>query len=322
MDDLRVLFVHQEEEECDSFRRACFDEDFKVDTVPNLFEARKQLEEYSYEMVFVNRRFEAEDLIDFINEWNQKSPDTECVMGVTTLTKGDLIHYQNSDVSYRMYIEPANYRLDLLPFIQNTMLDARARIMGELDAGAKRKEKAYHEAQALLLSLLPDPESEEGSYFVKEVLMKYHQISMNTISRVSEFKDEMKELFRSGSKVTINWNVKENAIRILEYVDATQKMNMARIMTMIALEEAEALGGGYQVTSTVNMEGNRDGIRLTVQSMITSKPGASGNEYSPRNKNILNEMNGICDELCSNYSASDEFPAGMWMHTRDVIFDA
>jgi hypothetical protein len=194
--------------------------------------------------------------------------------------------------------------------------------MGELDAGAKRKENAYREAVAILLSLFPDPDREDGSHFMKDVLNKYHNISMGTVAKVTEMQDEIKGLFRDGSKLSIKWNIKENAIRILEYTDAIQKMNLSRLLITVLLEEGESLGGGYSVSSTVNLEGHRNGLKLNVQSMISTKPGPSGNELSQKNKYIVSEMDGICSELCSEFASYDEFPAGMWMHTREIIYDA
>ena len=100
MEELRVLFIHPEEEECDAFRHACMGQNFKVETVPNLEEAEGKLAEYRYEMVFVCRKYAPEEVLGFIKDLNQRFPDTECIMGVQTLTKGDLIHYQNLVLLY------------------------------------------------------------------------------------------------------------------------------------------------------------------------------------------------------------------------------
>ncbi|MCR4782833.1 MAG: hypothetical protein K5851_08860 [Lachnospiraceae bacterium] len=322
MEELRVLFIHPETAECDAFRRTCLDEDFKVETVPSIEEARILLKEYTYEMVFLNRKYDPEDIINFIEELNERFPNTVCVMGVQTLTKGDLIHYQNSNVSYRMYLEPVNYRVDLLPLIQNTMLQARARIIEASDAGAKKKEKAWKTGRNIMLSLIPESDSEDGSDFLRGVLDKYHKISMSSITRIQDFLNENKELFRTYSNLTINFNVTESARRVLEYTDSQPKLNLTRVMTMILCEESRALASGYKVTCTVTIDMSRNGPRVTAQSMLSNKPGTTGNEYSTKNKIIRDAADGISNDMCELWDVTDDFPAGMWMHTRDVVFDA
>jgi hypothetical protein len=321
MEELRVLFIHPEEEECDAFRHACMGQNFKVETVPNLEEAEGKLAEYRYEMVFVCRKYAPEKVLDFIKNLNQRFPDTECIMGVQTLTKGDLIHYQNSDVSYRMYLEPVNYRVDLMPLIENTMLMASARMVEASDKGASLKEKGWNEARSVLLKLVSTPDSDDLNVLMG-ITDRYHKLCMATYSRISEIQDELKELYISHSNLTVNWNITENARRVLEYTDNTPKLNMTRVVVMIAIEEALALSGGYKFSSTVGLDVTRNGVRVTVQSMMSNKPSPSGNEYSAKNLGIVNEVDGVCNELCQMWGHSDEFPAGMWMHIRDVIFDA
>lgn len=321
MEDLRVLFIHPEEEECDAFRHACLGQNFKVETVPNLDEAESKLQEYRYEMVFVCRKYVPEHIIEFIKGLNQRFPDTECVMGVQTLTKGDLIHYQNSDVTYRMYLEPVNYRTDLLPLIENTMLTANSRMIEASDKGATLKEKGWKESRSVLLKLVSMPDFTEPDV-LEGITERYHKLCMTSYSRITDVQNELKDLYLGHSNMSVNWNVTENARRVLEYTDNAPKLNMARVMIMIAIEEVMALSAGYKFSSTINLDVTRKGARVTVQSMMSNKPSPSGNEFSEKNRHIVDEVDGICKELCQMWEGSDEFPAGMWMHNRDVIFDA
>lgn len=320
---LRILFVHPVQAECDSFRRMLLDEDFMVDTVNDLASARALLKDNSYEMVFVNRRFENDDVLRFIDEVSEKFPDAEIVMGIQSINKVEFIHYKNENRKYRIYLEPVNYRAELLPFIENTMENVKIRLLNKSDKEAEEKEKSWHACQDLLLSLL-NGGSESGTGFASQVLSKYHMISMSGLKTVSDLKNEIHELFISNSELSLNWQIRDNAIRVLEYADAEDKMFITRVLVMSSIMEAVSLSQGYKVNSSVMLEGHRKGLHLSVQSLITAKPGEEGSNstFSLRNERIMNEADGLFSVNGEESSRRDDFPAGMWMHTRDVIYTA
>lgn len=103
--DLRVLFIHPVETERDSFRRSCMDEDFKVDTASDIAEAYKYMENHDYDMVFLNRKLGGEEITKLVEDLKTKNPNVECVIGVQTITKADLLQYQNETGFYHMYLE-------------------------------------------------------------------------------------------------------------------------------------------------------------------------------------------------------------------------
>jgi len=320
---LRILFVHPLQAECDSFRRMLLDEDLIVDTVNDLASARTLCRDNNYEMVFVNRRFENDDVLKFIDQVSEKFPDAEIVMGIQAINKVEFIHYKNENRKYRIYLEPVNYRAELLPFIENTMGNARIRLLNKSDKEASEKEKSWKEYQNLLLSLL-NVKKESRTGFAEQVLSKYHIISMSSIKTVSDLKNEIHELFITNSELSLNWQIRDNAIRILEYADAEDKMFISRVMVMAAIMEAVSLSDGYKVNSSVMLEGHRRGLHLSVQSMITAKPGDEGSNstFSLRNERIMNEADGLFCVNGEENTRRDDFPAGMWMHTRDVIYTA
>lgn len=76
--DLRVLFIHPVENERDSFRRSCLDEDFNVDTASDIAEAYNYMENHDYDMVFVNRKLGGEEITKLVNA--VKGQESKCRM--------------------------------------------------------------------------------------------------------------------------------------------------------------------------------------------------------------------------------------------------
>lgn len=316
--DLRILFIHPVETERDSFRRACMDEDFKVDTASDMEEAKKLIDEHKYEMIFFNRKLGGEEITSFLSQIRANNPSVECVMGAPTLTKADLLYYQNETGLYHMYLEPVNYRKDLLPLIETFMLEAKARVMGQINQGAKECEGRWTAFQELLVSTLPGKKGSVGHLYAINVLRHYHQMSMTDVMYISELQKEISDSYSNHKELQIKWDIKESARRVLEYRDAVQKLIIARILCQVVCAESIALADGYKTELTILLEGSKGGVHIHSQ-VAVSRPYKSDDE---KINIITNETNGIFEKFCTEHSQSDDTPGGLWIHSQDGIFDA
>ena len=315
--DLRVLFIHPVETERDSFRRSCMDEDFKVDTASDIAEAYKYMENHDYDMVFLNRKLGGEEITKLVEDLKTKNPNVECVLGAQTITKVDLLQYQNETGFYHMYLEPVNYRKDILQLVENFMLESKARMMGQINQGAKESEARWNKFQDFLVSTLPGKKDSVGHLYAYNVLRHYHQMSMINIMYISELQKEIADSYSNHKELHVTWDIRESARRVLEYKDSARKLIVARILCQVCCAEAVALADGYNVDISVTLDVSRNGIDIHAQT-ATSR---AYNSDDDKQTTISSETDGIFAKFCSEYTVKDELPGGIWIHTRDGIFD-
>ncbi len=315
--DLRVLFIHPVENERDSFRRSCLDEDFNVDTASDIAEAYNYMENHNYDMVFVNRKLGGEEITKLVNAVKAKNPNAECVMGVQSINKADLLQYQNETGFYHMYLEPVNYRKDLLPLVENFMLESKARMMGKINQGAKESEARWNKLQDFLVSTLPGKKDSVGHLYAYNVLRHYHQMSMTSIMYISELQKEIADSYSNHKELHVTWDVGDSARRILEYKDADQKLLVTRILCQVCCAEAVALADGYKVDISIKLDVGRHVIHIHSQAVISRLYKSDDDKLII----ISSETDGIFSKFCSEYTVKDELPGGIWIHTRDGIFD-
>lgn len=257
----KILFVHPNMDDCDKIRRTLIDEEeCEVEVAGSIKKAKSLLEEYSYNMLILNRKFNSESFSEFLSYIEENFKDMECVIGVQKLSKADLIHYQNHAKKYRLYLEPVDYTKEILPMVQNEILLSKIKNMDALFKRSIEREDIFKKDIDVMISLI-DIKGEfpkRAQDYYKRILTMYHDIAISNsnIENLSDIESEIKSLSKLFLKADIKWIKDDKELRnfLSKKEKGEKRFNLAIIASILVNEAIEL--SAKEEDNSVNVELN------------------------------------------------------------------
>ena len=128
-----IIFIHPLQEECDAFTRVCLENEYEVTAVSDGEEALALLRDQTFAIAVVSRRMKGEEVAHILTAL-EAHPETAIILGAAAISKSDLIYFFNRRKVYRIYLEPIDYRTEMLNILDAAMLDVEVKAANRQDA--------------------------------------------------------------------------------------------------------------------------------------------------------------------------------------------
>lgn len=255
-----IIFIHPLQEECDAFTRVCLENEYEVTAVSDGEEALAILRDQTFAIAVVSRRMKGEEVAHILTAL-EAHPETAIILGAAAISKSDLIYFFNRRKVYRIYLEPIDYRTEMLNILDAAMLDVEVKAANRQDQVVEEKQQMMDLLMDLMYSQVP----KEDRKLMKDILEVFMNLCIHQPTYVLDGTKRLEENFRGRSKLDLQIDVQNNARNVLEQSGQERRKILFTFLCGLLGEGVLSCSSKKKGALRIMAENSRNGIHLIAQ---------------------------------------------------------